>query len=138
MAIQFSASVRNAELDSIETTISTAPLLRFYSGSAPANTSTAASGTMLCEITLPSDYLAAASSGSKAKSGTWSGTGHANAGAGTNAGYFRVYDSAGTTCHIQGSVTATGGGGDMQLDNVSIASGQTVTVNTFTLTSANS
>jgi hypothetical protein len=93
---------------------------------------------MLCEITLPSDYLAAASSGSKAKSGTWSGTGHANAGAGTNAGYFRVYDSAGTTCHIQGSVTATGGGGDMQLDNVSIASGQTVTVNTFTLTSANS
>jgi hypothetical protein len=39
---------------------------------------------------------------------------------------------------MQGTVTATGGGGDMTLDNVSIASSQAVTVNTFTLTDANS
>mgnify|MGYP000992978288 FL=1 len=77
--------------------------------------------------------MAAASGGSKAKSGTWSNTASA---AGT-AGYFRIYDSTGTTCHMQGSVTATGGGGDLQLDNVSIANGQTVTISTFSITDAN-
>jgi hypothetical protein len=87
----------------------------------------------LAELTLPSDYLAAASSGSKSKSGTWSGTGVA---AGT-AGHFRIVDNAGTTCHLQGSITATSGGGDMELDNTSIAVSQTVTVNTFTLSDAN-
>jgi hypothetical protein len=134
MSVQLSVSVRNARLDSIETTVSTSPKLRILSGSAPADCATAQSGTLLCEIALPSDWLAAASSGSKAKSGTWSGTGAASG----NAGYFRIVDNAGTTCHMQGTVTATGGGGDMTLDNVSIASSQAVTVNTFTLTDANS
>jgi hypothetical protein len=31
-------------------------------------------------------------------------------------------------------VTATGGGGDMTLDNTSIASGQQVTITSFTIT----
>jgi hypothetical protein len=38
---------------------------------------------------------------------------------------------------LQGSITATGGGGDMTLDNTSIASGQTITVTGFTLTAGN-
>ena len=38
---------------------------------------------------------------------------------------------------LQGTVTATGGGGDMTLDNTSIASAQTVTVSSFTLTDGN-
>jgi hypothetical protein len=81
-------------------------------------------------MTLPSDWLAAASSGSKAKSGTWE---DASADGTGTAAHFRVYASDGTTCHIQGSVTATGGGGDMTLDNTSIASGQDVTITSFTL-----
>lgn len=136
MAVQLSVSARNARLDQIETTIGTAPLLRLYSGAMPADCATAASGTKLVETTLPSDWMANAASGSKAKSGTWSSA--AVAGAPTNAGYFRIYDSTGTTCHIQGTVTATGGGGDMTLDNISIAAGQTVAITTFTLTDANS
>ena len=48
------------------------------------------------------------------------------------AGHFRL--SQGGTCHIQGSVTDTDGGGDMTLDNPSIATGQRVTVTGFTLT----
>ena len=40
--------------------------------------------------------------------------------------------------HLQGSVTATGGGGDLTLDNAVIAVSQVVTINTFTLTDANS
>lgn len=53
MAIQLSVAARNARLDSIETTISTAAKLRIYSGAMPADCATAASGTLLCEMTLP-------------------------------------------------------------------------------------
>lgn len=134
MAIQLSTSVRNARLDAIETAISTAPLLRIYSGAMPANCAAAATGTLLAEMPLPSDWMAAASSGSKAMSGTWQ---DASANAAGTAGYFRIYEATGTTCHLQGTVTATGGGGDLQLDNTSIASGQSVTITTFSLTDAN-
>jgi hypothetical protein len=134
MSYQFSVSVRNAELDAIETAIGTAPILEIRSGSAPADCATADSGTLLASMTLPSDWMAAAASGAKAKSGTWS---DASANAAGTAGHFRIKDSGGTTCHVQGSVTATGGGGDMTLDNTSIAVGQTVTITSLTLTAGN-
>lgn len=133
MAVQLSVAVRNARQDATETTIGASPKLQFRSGAQPANCAAAASGTLLCELALPADWQAAASAGSKVKAGTWSGTGVAAG----SAGHFRLVDNAGTTCHMQGSVTATGGGGDLTVDNVSIAVGQTVTVNTFTTTDAN-
>lgn len=134
MALQYSVTVRNAQLDAVETTVGTAPLLRIYSGAAPANCAAAASGTLLAEATLPLDWMAAASSGSKALSGTWQ---DASANATGTAGHWRLYDSSGTTCHAQGTVTATGGGGDMTLDNTSIASAQSVTITSFTITAGN-
>lgn len=134
MAIQLSITARDARLDAIETTVGATAKLQIRSGAQPANCGTAASGTLLCEITLPADYLAAASAGSKTKAGTWSGTASATG----TAAHFRIVDNVGTTCHLQGSITATSGGGDMELDNTSIATSQTVTVNTFTLTDANS
>jgi len=130
MAFQFSDAARNAALDAVETAIGTTPILEIRSGAAPANCAAADSGTVLATMTLPSDWMAAASGGSKAKSGTWQDV---SADATGTAGHFRIKDSGGTTCHIQGSVTATGNGGDMTLDNTSIASGQTVTINTFTI-----
>ena len=129
MAFQFSVAARNAAIDAIETAIGTAPTLEIRSGSVPANAAAADSGTLLASMTLPSDWLAAASSGSKTLLGTWQ---DASADATGTAGHFRIKVSG--TCHIQGTVTATGGGGDMQLDNTSIASGQQVTITSFTLT----
>jgi len=134
MALQYSTTVRNAELDALETAVGTSPILKIRSGSAPANCAAADSGTVLATMTLPSDWLAAASSGSKAKSGTWQDS---SADATGTAAHFRIYDSTGTTCHLQGTVTATGGGGDLTLDNTSIASGQSITINTFSITAAN-
>lgn len=134
MTIQLSTTVRNARLDVIESTIGTTPILRIRSGAAPANCATADSGTVLATLTLPSDWMAAASGGSKALAGTWQDT---SADATGTAGHFRIYDSTGTTCHLQGTVTATGGGGDMTVDNTSFASGQQFTVTTFTLTDGN-
>jgi hypothetical protein len=131
MAFQFSVASRNASLDALETAIGASAVLKIRTGSAPATCATADSGTVLTTINLPSDWMAAASAGSKAKSGTWEDTSADDTG---TAGHFRVYANDGTTCHIQGSITATGGGGDMTLDNVSIAAGQTVTISGFTLT----
>jgi len=100
-AIQFSDTLRNALLDAYELTIGTSPKLRLYTGARPANTAAAASGTLICELTLPSDWQAAPSGGSSAKQGTWSGT---TVAAG-DVGYYRMYDSAGSTCHEQGDVS---------------------------------
>jgi hypothetical protein len=134
MSVQLSTTLRNAQLDQVETVLSTAPLLRIFTGAQPANCAAADSGTKLAELVLPSDWMNAASSGAKTLLGTWSVAAIA---AGT-AAHFRLKDSAGTNCHLQGSITATSGGGDMELDNVVIAIGQTVAVTTFTLTAANS
>jgi hypothetical protein len=135
MAVQLSVAVRNARLDAIETSIGTSAVLRIRTGAPPATCATADSGTVLATLNLPTDWMAAAASGSKAKSGTWEDL---TADATGTAAHFRVYDSGGTVCGIQGTVTATGGGGDMTLDNTSIASGQAVSITTFTLTDANS
>lgn len=131
MAVQNSVAVRNARLEAAETTIGASPRLQLRTGAQPANCAAAATGTLLCEIVLPADWMSAASNGVKAKLGTWQGTGLAAAGAGTAAGHYRILDSTGTTCHEQGSVTGTGGSGDLTLDNVSIAENQTVTITTY-------
>jgi hypothetical protein len=134
MAINLSVTVRNAKLNAVESTVDVAPILRIYTGTKPANTAAAATGTMLVEMTLPSDWMGAASSGQKAKAGTWQ---DASANATGDAGYFRIYDSAGTTCHIQGTVTITGNGGDMTLNKVNITTGDNVEITSFTLIEGN-
>lgn len=131
MAFQFSTAARNAALDAIETTAGAAAVLRIRTGTVPANAAAARSGTVLATMTLPSDWMAAASGGSKSLAGTWQDL---SADAAGTAGHFEIMDSGLTTCHIQGTVTATGGGGDMTLDNTSIALAQQVTVTSFTLT----
>lgn len=133
MALKLSEAVRNARLDQIETTIGTAPKLQLRTGAAPANIGDADSGTLLAELTLPSDWMAAASGGTKAKTGTWSGVGVAAG----DAGHFRLKNNAGDTTHKQGSVSGSGGGGDLVLDNVSIAVDQAIVIDTWTLTAGN-
>jgi len=134
MALQYSVTVRNAQLDAFETAIGASAVLKIRSGTVPANCATADSGTVLATLNLPSDWMAAASGGSKAKSGTWEDTA---ADATGTAGHFRIYASDGTTVHAQGTITATGGGGDMTLDNTSIAVGQSVAVTSFTISAGN-
>lgn len=134
MTLQYSEAVRNARLDVVESTISTAARLKIWTGSPPADCATADSGTLLADLTLPSDWMAAASGGTKAKSGTWEDT--SADGTGT-AGHFRIYESTATTCHMQGTVTVTSGGGDMEVDNTSFNAGQSFSVTTFTLTAGN-
>lgn len=132
MVMQFSDATVHASLDAIETAIGASPTLEIRSGAKPATCATADSGTLLASIALPADFFANAATRAKAKNGTWSGTGGAGASTGTSAGHFRI--KQGATCHVQGSITVTAGGGDMTLDNISIANGQAFTVNSFTIT----
>jgi hypothetical protein len=136
MAIQMNDATRNARLDTIESTNGTSCSLEIRTGAQPATCATAGSGTILATINLPTDWMAAASGGAKAKAGTWQDTVADNGG---TAAHFRIYNSQATkdntTCFMQGSVGQ--GSGDLSLDNTTIVAGQSITINTFTLTDGN-
>lgn len=136
MALQYSVSVINARLDAIETTAGSNAVLKVYdlTAGAPANCAAAITATILATCQLPSDWMGNAATGAKAKAGTWEDTSADNAG---TADFFRIFASDGTTCHIQGTVTATGGGGDMTVDNAVFAAGQSFNVATFSITGGN-
>lgn len=134
MAIKLSTAVRNARLNAIETTVGTSAILKLRTGAAPANTADPDTGTVVADLYLDSDWMGAASGGVISKAGTWQDASANNTG---TIGHFRLYASDGTTCHLQGSVTATGGGGDMTVDNTTVNTGQQVTITTFQLTDGN-
>lgn len=128
MAERISTTARNRQADSMGDDLNSGTL-KIYTGSQPASGDDAASGTLLVTINLPADAMAAAASGVAVKSGTWSGVAVADG----TAGWFRFANS-GATRNYDGSVTVTGGGGDIELDDVSIVTDQTVIINTFTIT----
>lgn len=131
MAIQLSVAVRNARLDVIETAIGASAVMKIRTGAKPENCAAADSGTVLATLALPADWMAAANAGVKALSGTWQ---DASADAAGTAAHFRIYANDGSTCHMQGTVTATSGGGDITLDNVVLAAGQPLNITGFSLT----
>jgi len=131
MSLQFSTSYRNALLDQFETTAGVSAKLEIFTGAVPANCAAAEAGTKLVEFDLASDWAANAAGGAKALNNLPLTAGAVAAG---TAAHFRLYASDGTTCHMQGTVTATGGGGDMTVDNTNIANGQQVQITGFTLT----
>jgi hypothetical protein len=138
MALQLrEADVQNNMLNAIDTEIGTAGSFRIYSGAQPATCSTANSGTELAYFTLPNPAFNAAASGQMTKNGTWQ---EDSALADGTAGHFRIYNNVtpgdGTsTTMMQGSCGI--GTGDLQFDNTDIATGQVVTVSTFTLIAGN-
>ncbi len=127
--MQIADSVANAMLDAWETAIGVDPILRLRSGAPPANLAAAATGTVIATFQLPTDWMGAAAARSKSKSGTWQDLGADNAG---TIGHYEIVASNGTTRLEQGTVTATGGGGDMTVDNTVVAAGQQITVTAFT------
>lgn len=123
MAITTNTTLKNTILDGFDTAFNSGTL-EIRTGSAPG-AGNAATGTVLATITLPADAFAAASGGTKAKNGTWNDT---SADAIGTAAHWRM---TGGSNIVEGTVTATGGGGDMELDSTSITSGQTVTITAF-------
>ena len=137
MAIQFNVATRNARLDAIESTAGTSVSLEIRSGTKPATCATAPAGnTVLSTINVPTDWMAAASGGSKAYTATWQDADMDNT---ETATHFRMYTSQATkdetTCFMQGTVGV--GTGDLQVNSTSFAPGGTFTITQFTLTDGN-
>mgnify|MGYP000970412445 FL=1 len=97
MALQFSAAVRNARADAIESVIGASAILKIFTGAKPADCAAADSGTVLATMNLPADWMSSAASGVKSLLGSWQDS---SADASGTAGYFRIYASNGTTCGL--------------------------------------
>lgn len=134
MTVQFSTAVRDARADAVESAIGVSAILKIRTGAPPANCAAADTGSVLATVNCPSDYMAASSAGVKSKNGTWEDL---SADATGTAAHFRVYDSGGATCHIQGTVTVTGGGGDLTVNTTSFTVAQPFTVTAFSWTEGN-
>lgn len=135
MSVQWGTTLRNGLLDQITTQYGNTPHIEIWSGSVPANCAAASTGTKLAKIDVVGNvgvYDDAAASGSKNILAAASVPLSTTALATGTAGYYRVFKSDDTTCVEQGTVTVTGGGGDMTIDNTSISSAQTVQITGFT------
>lgn len=125
MAWELSTAARHAALSGVLGLIDAGSgpgTIEIRTGSKPG-VGAAATGTLLVTVTCGDPAFATPSGGSSSVSDPAS---VAAVGTGT-AGWCRVKDSNGTTV-IDGTVTATGGGGDITLANTSVASGQTVDI----------
>jgi hypothetical protein len=131
MTLVLKTTTGNSVLDNLyDTLFGASPVAEIRTG-APAGPDNAAGGSLIVGITAPATAFSAAAAKSKAKTGTWSAAATL---AGTNtAGHFR-FRNAGDTVREEGTVTATGGGGDMTVDNTSIAQNQVVTITQYTRT----
>jgi len=108
--------------------------IHIYTGSAPTNVEDAPTGTLLAELVMSDPAFGNAADinpGARATASAVADDSDANATG--NAGYFRVVDSDDTAI-MQGTVTATGGGGDMEINSVAIQQNATVSVTSFTYT----
>jgi hypothetical protein len=128
MSETFSNTVRSVQADAVVDLFDGGSLI-IGKGTKPAANTAHDSGDVLVTITLPTPAFGSATDGVASKAGTWSAT----ASAAGSATWARFLSSDTLKWHTV-DVTATSGGGDLELDNPTIASGQTVTVSTYTFT----
>lgn len=99
--MQWGTTLRNAWLSLIESTIGASMKIRLLTGDAPANCAAAETGTLICEISCPSNYFNDPAGGIMVKTGSWSGAASATG----VIGYARFLDSAGSVVHCQAVVS---------------------------------
>lgn len=132
MTIHLANSARNASTDGVVDLLDAGPgagTIDIRSGTQPATANDAATGSLLATVTLADPAFGASSTGTATGTDpaavTASGTGTAS--------WFRAKDSTGATV-FDGSVSATGGGGDMQLSSTSLSTGVQVDVTSLSYT----
>lgn len=132
--LRYSAALKNAQQNAITTAVGASCLIDIMSGTQPANPDTAVtSQVILATLTGNATFAPAAAGGVLTLNSITGGTGTAGAGAGTTATWFRLKTS-GATAHIDGTVGISGA--DLNLNNTSIATGQAVSVTSWTITNA--
>lgn len=124
MAVTLTTGARNAACDAI------VDLCDAGAGAAHLKIYTTALGTLLANLTMSDPAFGAAATGVATASTISDDT---SADATGTAAEFTIEDSD-TNEVFRGSVTVTGGGGDIELNTVSITSGDTVSISAFTVT----
>jgi hypothetical protein len=132
MALGFPTLARNALADALTTYAGSAALLKIFSGTRPATGGTET--TKLGQLTFSGNIAAAAASGILTLNIPASDT---SADATGTASWARITKSDGTTVVADMTVTATGGGGDLQLDSTSVTLGGTIAITSGTITTGN-
>lgn len=133
--LKYSASLKNGQQDAITTKLGASALLLIYAGAQPATPDTAIGAqVLLATLTCNATFAAAAAGGVLTLNAIASGTGTAGAGVGTTATFFRLTTSA-SVAQIDGTIGVSGS--DINLNNTSIATGQTVSITSATLTNGN-
>lgn len=136
MTLGLTTAIRNNRLTQILNALdanASAGYIEFYNGSRPATGGTATTLLATCPLSKPSGTI---SNGVLTLNSVTNGTGTAGAGAGTVATWARLKDGSGAFCG-DCSVSATGGGGDIQLNSTTIATGQAVSVTAGSITEGN-
>lgn len=131
MVTRLATSARNAAAGAVAALVDvgTGGRIELRTGAQPATPNTVATGTLLVTIPLVKPAFGAAAAGTA----TGADPAAANGVAAGDAGYFRVLDSAGAAVY-DGSVTATGGGGDMTLSTITVSVGLSVDLTALSYT----
>lgn len=133
MATRLPTTARNAAAAAVAALAdagSGAGTLQIRTGAQPASAQNAASGTLLATVTLADPAFTGPATGVMTLAGVpLSTTGVADG----IAGWFRLLDSNAATV-MDGAVTATGGGGELELNTTTISTGVTVEVTSGTIT----
>lgn len=133
MVTRIATSARNAAAAAVGLLLdagSGAGYIEIRTGAQPATPNTAATGTLLATLPLSDPAFGAAATGVITANAI---TPDSTADASGTAGWFRAYDSSGAAV-IDGTVTVSGGGGDMILSSVNVIAGGVVTVSSWTIT----
>ncbi len=133
MAPKITATLANNQADEVLALIdagSGAGLIRFYSGTQPATADTALSGNTLIATLTCSDPAGTTSGGVLTFSSITADSSADNSG---TISFARLVDSDGNTV-ADYTVTATGGGGDIELSSVSVSAGDEVSLSSLTHT----
>lgn len=123
------ASTRNRMLDTINTELGSAPLLRIYSGTQPTDPDTALSGnTLLAELTCSATAFGAAASGVITANAITSDSSADNTGTATWASFTTSAGARKIDCSV-GTATA-----NVIINSTAISSGATVSCSSATIT----
>lgn len=132
MATRVPDARRNGIVDSVVDALdagAAAGKVEIRTGAQPADADDAASGSLLATVTLGDPAFGAAASGTA----TANAIAAVAASATNTAGWFRALDSDDNKV-LDGSITATGGGGDMELNTTSLVSGVDFDITSWTVT----
>lgn len=132
MALRLPNATRSAMCDALVDRFDLgtgAGTIQIRSGTQPTTANDTATGTLLATVTLIDPAFGSASNGVA----TLTDPAAVNAVATGTATWFRGLDSSGATV-VDGSVTATAGGGDIELATTSITSGLSVDITGGTIT----